>query len=131
MKGILDKEEVFSVGKPLLLESNSPEEPFAVFFEDEGETGYFYALNMKLDQPIVDAVQIYNVANVTDKEIPSKVQIAWSNDGLKSALLINDYVHAVFDFESERGYCRTGFPPIDDWSKQGHEWSDAAIELFN
>ena len=131
MKGILDKEEVFTVGKPLLLESNSPGEPFAVFFEDEGETGYFYALNMELDQPIVDAVQIYNVANVTDKEIPSKVQVAWSNDGLKSALLINDYVHAVFDFESERGYCRTGFPPIDDWSKQGHEWSDAAIELFN
>ena len=131
MKGILDKEEVFTVGKPVLLESNSPEEPFGVFFEDEGDTGYFYALNMKLDQPIVDALHIYNVANVTDKDIPSKVQIAWSNDGLKAALLINDYIHAVFDFESQRGYCRTGFPPIDDWSKQGHDWSETAIELFN
>ncbi len=131
MTGILDKEEVFTVGVPLLLESNSPAEPFAVFFEDEGDTGYFYALNVEFDQPIVDALHIYNVANVTDKDIPSKVQIAWSSDGLKSALLINDYVHAVFDFESERGYCRTGFPPIDNWSKQGHEWSDAAIELFN
>jgi len=131
MKGILDKEEVFTVGKPVLLESNSPEEPFGVFFEDEGDTGYFYALNMKLDQPIVDALHIYNVANVTDKDIPSKVQIAWSNDGLKAALLINDYIHAVFDFESQRGYCRTGFSPIDDWSKQGHDWSETAIELFN
>lgn len=131
MKGILDKEEMITVGVPVLIESNSPQENVAVVFEDEGDTGYFYALNRGLDQPIVDALHIYNVANVTDKEIPSKVQIVWSNDGLKSALLINDYVHAVFDFESERGYCRTGFPPIDDWSKQGHDWSDTAVELFN
>ena len=49
-----------------------------------------------------------------------------------AALIINNYVHAVFDFESKKGYCRTGFPPpAKGWSENGHEWNECAIELFN
>ena len=131
MKGVMENEGTLIVGQETVLESNSPKNSFAAFFEDEGDTGYFYALDMERDEPILDALQIYNVSNVTDGSIPSKVQIAWSNDGLKTALIINDYVHAVFDFDSKRGYCRTGFPPITDWSEDGHEWSDKALELFS
>jgi hypothetical protein len=130
MKGVIENEAVLIVGKGMLLESNSPQNSFAAFFEDEGATGYFYALDMRLEEPVVDALQIYNVADVEDRNIPSTVQIAWSNDGLKTALIINEYVHAVFDFDTQRGYCRTGFPAITDWSKDGHEWSDKALELF-
>ncbi len=79
----------------------------------------------------MDALHIYNVANVTDRAKPSVVQLVWSRDGLKAALLINRYPHAVFDFESRRGYCRTGFPPPDKiWTQHSHEWSDDAQELF-
>ena len=131
MKGIIGNEGDLVVGKAMVLESSSPATQFATVFEDEGETGYFYALNSGLEEPILDALHIYNVTSVKDGDIPSSVQIAWSDDGLKSALIINDYVHAVFDFESQRGYCRTGFPPITDWSQDGHEWSDKAIELFS
>lgn len=131
MKGILDLKQTIVVGNPSLLESKSTEASFAVVFEDEGDTGYFYALNTELKQPIVDALHIYNVVNVDDKHIPSKVQIAWSRDGLKAALLINDYLHAVFDFESKRGFCRSGFPPpMEEWSPLGHEWSDEVYKLF-
>ena len=131
MKGVIENEAELIVGNEMLLESNSPQNSFAAFFEDEGETGYFYALDTELEEPVVDALHIYDVSSVTDGSTPSTVQIAWSNDGLKVALIINDYVHAVFDFDSQRGYCRTGFPPIADWSEDGHEWSDKALELFN
>lgn len=127
---MIENEGTLTVGQEMVLESTSPANSFAVFFEDEGDTGYFYALDTKLEEPVLDALHIYNVSNVTDGNIPSTVQIAWSNDGLKTALLVNNYVHAVFDFDTKRGYCRTGFPTITDWSKDGHEWSDKALELF-
>lgn len=131
MKGVIENEGVLNVGQAIVLESNSFVNSFATFFEDDGDTGYFYAADTQLESPVLDALHIYNVMNVTDGNVASKVQIGWSNDGLKAALIINDYVHAVFDFESKRGYCRTGFPPIADWSKDGHEWSDKALELFS
>ncbi|MEP6848122.1 MAG: DUF2251 domain-containing protein [Acidobacteriota bacterium] len=132
MKGAIAVEEMIIVGRSVLIESRSATNAFAVFFEDEGDTAYFYALDTEREDPILDALHIYNVANVTDANSPSRVQIAWSNDGLKSALIINGSVHAVFDFYSKRGYCRTGFPPpIGNWSQEGHEWSDNALKLFS
>ena len=121
-----------SVGTKVVVDGPSPSTQYAVVFEDDGDTGYFYGLDKaKKDNPILDALQIYNVENITDRNIPSTVQIVWSADGLKSALLINKYPHAIFDFQAKRGYCRTGFPPpAKTWSAQGHEWDDKAQDLF-
>jgi hypothetical protein len=67
-----------------------------------------------------------------DRAIPSQIEIAWSHDERACALLINGYVHAVFDFEKQNGYARTGFPPAPStgWSVDGHGWSDEALKLF-
>jgi hypothetical protein len=127
-------EQEFLVGRPTVVEGAAPEGPFVAVFEDDETTGYFYALDTsKEDQPIQDALQIYNVASVTDRANPSIAKIGWSLDSQKVALLINDHPHAVFDFSSKQGYCLTGFPPAAGdgvWGSQGHEWPDAAIELF-
>lgn len=127
-------EEEFLVGQETVVEGPAPEGPFSAIFEDDGETGYFYALDSSAsEQPIQDAVQIYNVANVTDRAKPSIAKVGWSKDNLKVALLINGHPHAVFDFEAKQGFCRTGFPPSPDggvWSTRGHAWDDAAIGLF-
>lgn len=127
-------EQEFLVGQPTVVEGPAPEGPFVAVFEDDETTGYFYALDTsKEDQRIQDALQIYNVANVTDRARPSTVKIGWSLDSQKVALLINGHPHAVFDFSSKQGYCRTGFPPParnGTWGSQGHEWREAAIELF-
>ncbi|WP_432210071.1 DUF2251 domain-containing protein [Marinobacter alkaliphilus] len=122
----------FTVGEETILESGSPENSFMVVFEDDGDTGYLYGLDRSREgNPILDALHIYNVANVTDKHLPSKAQIVWSGDGNKSLLLINGYPHAAFDFAAKRGYCRTNFPPPDKkWTKYSHEWSDEVLELF-
>ena len=126
-------EHEIRVGQPCVVEGASPTPPFVVMFEDDGTTGYLYALDMSRDgNPVVDALQIYNVAQVTDRDRPSKVELVWSQDDKKAALLINRYPHAIFDFEGRRGYCRTGFPPPakDGWTQQGHEWDNKAEELF-
>jgi hypothetical protein len=126
-------EQEIRVGEPTVVEGASPTPPFVVVFEDDGTTGYFYALDMtRTENPIVDALLIYDVANVTDKHLPSKIRLVWSQDDKKAALLINGNPHAIFDFEARRGYCRTGFPPpaATGWTKHGHAWDDKAQELF-
>ena len=113
--------------------SDSPSSSFSGVFEDDGETGYFYAYDRsRTDNPILDALHIYNVRNVTDREIESEVEILWSADGLKAALLINDYPHAILDFEGKRGYCRTGFPPpTGGWRASTREpWDDSLVQWF-
>jgi hypothetical protein len=114
------------------IESHSPSEPYATVFEDDGDTGYFYALDLRDPQnPVRDAVHIYNVASVTDRKVPSTVQIVWSTDGIKAGLIINRYPHAVVDFQARRAVCRSGFPPplgVGGWS--GHDWDDSAVGLL-
>jgi hypothetical protein len=121
------------VGEPAVVEGASPTPPFVVVFEDDGATGYFYALDTsRSDNPIVDALQVYSVASVTDRHLPSQVQVVWSQDDMKAALLINGDTHAVFDFAAQRGYCRSGFPPPapDSWTQHDHTWDEKAEELF-
>src|SRR5262245_48333557 len=125
-------EETIKIGQPITVEGPSPSTQFGVVFEDDGETGYLYGLDFsRQGQPIVDALHIYNVKQVTDQTQASVVQIVWSQDGLKAGLVINKYPHAIFDFAARRGYCRTGFPPADPkWTNFGHAWDDEAEALF-
>lgn len=127
-------ERMIRVGEPVVIEGPSPATVFGVVFEDDGDAGYFYALDTSRgEDPVVDALHIYDVARIADRDIPSNVQIVWSGDGLKAALLINRYPHAVFDFQAKRGYCRTGFPARishTKWTTYNHEWDDKAMDLL-
>jgi hypothetical protein len=105
-------EEEISVGVSSVVEGSAPESQYVAIFEDDGDTGYFYALDPSIEgNSIQNALHIYNVANVTDRVKPSLVKIGWSMDSKKVVLLINGYPHAIFDFEDKRAFCRTGFPP--------------------
>ena len=134
MPSTVEAEETIQVGHEIVVASRSPTAEFEVVFEDDGTTGYFYGVDSSSKEiQILDAMHIYNVASVVDKARPSLVQVAWSEDGLKAALFINGYAHAVFDFAATRGYCRTNFPPpsgTGTWTAFDHEWSDSALDLF-
>jgi hypothetical protein len=65
---------------------------------------------MANDCNVLDALHIYNVADVIDKGIPSTIKILWTEDLMKAILSINNYYHAVVDFKSKAGYFRNGFP---------------------
>jgi hypothetical protein len=120
------------VGKKSVIEAPAPKSQYVVVFEDDGETGYFYAVDpSKKSQPIQDAVQIYDVQSVKDRAIPAIVEVVWSSDNLKAALLINKYPHAVFNFSTHQGFCRSNFPAaIGDWSKSGHAWNEQAMAVI-
>jgi len=118
----------FRVGIEAFLAADSPDARYSAVFE----TGYFYAVDLERDQLILDATHIYNVKDVIDRDRQSIASIVWSKDGLRCALLINDYPHAAFDFTLKRGYCRTNFPNFPDqtalgWSESDHSWSDDAV----
>ncbi len=125
-------QETPHIGQHAVHPCDSPANPFSVVFEDDGDTGYLYACDQsRAENPILDALQVYDVASVADRERPSTLQVAWSDDGLKAVAIINRYPHAVFDFEARRGYCRTNCPPPDPaWTSHDHAWDDAATHLF-
>src|SRR6266487_4128432 len=89
--------ETLNVGTSALIPCDSNHKPYAVMFEDDGETGYFYACTVTaIGSPrILDAVHIYNVKDVLDKDEASEIKIGWSPDDMQasksggSALLIN------------------------------------------
>jgi hypothetical protein len=77
-------EQTFKPGDGSSFGSDSLTQPHSAFFEDDGGTDYFYALDLtRSDDMIVDAVQIYNVANVSDRERASSISILWWAHGMK------------------------------------------------
>jgi hypothetical protein len=135
MKGYLLKEEPYTAGELVFIESQSSEYNYAVVFEDDSETGYFYAL--ELDdaggQTILDAVHIYECASIALPERKGVINIIWSTDWLKCALVINSYCHAIFDFDNQGGYNRNEFPPPNEfWTKRERKLTDEmVVNLFS
>lgn len=131
MKGYLLREQTFIPGENVFVESTAAENNYGVVFEDDTETGYFYALEISPEgeQRILDALHIYEVENVTGSEKPHALKIIWSTDWLKCALVINNYCHAVFDFKNHGGYNRNAFPPPNEfWTTGERTLTDEMIE---
>lgn len=64
------------VGEAMAIKSLAPDGMLAAVFEDDGNTGYFYALDESAEgNPVRDAVHIYNVEDISDAHIPSDVKI--------------------------------------------------------
>ena len=124
---VLGAQQQLRVGTPTVVETSSPDGRFGVVFEDDEQTGYFYARDFTVDAAdISDALHIYSVEGVTDRHLSSEVHILWSRDSSKGCLIINQYPHAVFDFTAKRGYSRDVFPepPADSvWTH--HPWEDS------
>lgn len=134
MRGYLLREQAIVPGEEVFIESTSEETNYAVVFEDDTDTGYFYALEVDPltgEQKILDALHIYQVEE-TEKPPPGVLKIIWSTDWMKCALVIDSKCHAVFDFENQGGYNRSEFPPPNEiWTKGSRELrEDKILELF-
>lgn len=131
MKGLLLKEQAFVAGEETFIESSSSENNYAVVFEDDTETGYFYAIAFDKEtgaQQILDAVHIYEADEIEAAKRPGVIKILWSADWLKCGLLINNYCYAIFDFERQGGYCRSAFPPPNEiWTKGERTLTDDMV----
>ena len=134
MKGYLLKEQHFTAGEETFIESSSSENNYAVAFEDDTETGYFYAIELDKvtgGQKVLDAVHIYEVDAIDRDKRPGIINIVWSTDWLKCGLLINKYCHAVFDFAAQGGYCNNEFPPPNGiWTKGERTLTNEMVTAF-
>lgn len=107
---ILDLTHSYQIGHDTFIHSFSPTQDFGVAFEDDMTSGYFYAINKSEQPEVLDGLFIYNVADITEKTLPTELQIGWSEDGCIAFLIINRHYHAIFDFSLRAGYCREGLP---------------------
>jgi Uncharacterized protein conserved in bacteria len=135
MKGYLLREQAYNAGEDTFIECHAQENNYAVVFEDDTDTGYFYAVETDPatgGQRILDALHIYNIEEVADEERKATIRIIWSTDWWRCALIINKQCHAVFDFQNHGGYCRSEFPPPNQfWTKGGRTLTnDMVFNLF-
>lgn len=126
-------QQTFRPGRNVFVVNDSPTGPYSAFFDDDGEAGYFYAVDLACDSLILDVLPVYDLRIAKGQKRPSSLSIVWSADGQKCALLINGTPHAAFDFAAQRGYSRarlTREPPEhhrSTWPASDHAWSDAAV----
>jgi hypothetical protein len=121
---LIYEEQTFIVGQDTFIDSTA-ENGNAVVFEDDEETGYFYAVDHDGGLNILDALHIYNVTDVIDKDKPSTIRVLWTLNCTKAILSINGRFHAIFDFEAKAGYCRNGFPASNS------SWTQIDERLLN
>ena len=114
-------------GHETVVESDAGKGNRGVVFEDDGETGYFYARDFEVeDQLFVDALHIYSVKQLKDADLPTKLHVLWSKDYTKAALILNQSPHAMFDFINKCGYSKDQFPDPDPKTEWKHEaWDDS------
>jgi hypothetical protein len=131
MNGYLMQQQKFVAGEDTFIESLSLENKYGVVFEDDQETGYFYAVEIDpqtKQQRILDALHIYETDDGKEKK-QSSLLIIWSKDWLKCALVIDDECHAIFDFKNQGGYNINEFPPPNAfWTKQERKLTDEIIQ---
>ena len=132
MKGYLLQKKVLDPGQKVFLDSYSPENSYGVAFEDDGESGYFYALEKtaQSNQPrILDALHIFESAERMDDNKPVELMIVWTTDWLKCALILDGSCHALFDFENQGGYNINEFPPPNSfWTKHNRKLTTEIIQ---
>ncbi|HEY4109250.1 DUF2251 domain-containing protein [Puia sp.] len=129
MNGYLMQDAIWTAGEGLFIESFAPENAYGVVFEDDGDAAFFYAVEKNNDElRILDALHIHEMDEEAEPLPPAQLKIIWSRDWLKCALVIDDHVHALFDFEAHGGYNINEFPPPNDfWTKDGRLLSDDLI----
>ena len=124
--------DVVRIGSKAVLQCDAPSGAWSVVFEDDGDTGYFYAL-----EPVDDALELLDALHVYNAEddlrgIDCTIELLWSADGARAGLRLNASLWALFDFEQRKGWCRSDFPPPQGrWQGGEREpWSDALLKEF-
>lgn len=112
------------------LDSTAAGGTVGVMFEDDGTTGYLYALEPGAEMTILDALHIYNVADVADRQLPVTAQLFWTVEETAVALIINGYCHALYDFQRQAGFCRNAFPPAQNGQTLKRELTDELVEQY-
>ena len=124
--------DIVRIGSKTVLQSEAPSGAFSVVFEDDGDTGYFYALAPGAEAlELLDALHVYNAEDEL-RGTDCSLELIWSADGQRAGLRLNGSLWALFDFVRHKGWCRSNFPPpAGRWQGGEREpWNDAFLKLF-
>jgi hypothetical protein len=119
------------IGDKLVLQQDAPSREVTVVFEDDGDTGYFYALapTPSGELQLLDALHVYNAeADLRGSDV--MLEILWSEDSARAGLRVNAALWALFDFAAQTGWSRSNFPPPAGKWRMGEsrpEWDDALL----
>jgi len=134
MNGYLMQDRTIVLGEDAFVESLSLENNYAVVFECNDETGYFYANETNeatKELRILDALHIFETEEISKNKKQINVKIIWAKDWLKAALMLDDECHAVFDFEKHGGYNINEFPPPNAfWTKHERKLTNEMVQIF-
>jgi hypothetical protein len=125
------RDQVSKIGDKLVLQVDAPSRMASVVFEDDGDTGYFYALapSPAGGLELLDALHVYN-AEAELRGADMRLQVEWSADSRYAGLRVNASLWALFDFTEETGWSRSNFPPpAGRWRKGSArpDWDDTLI----
>jgi hypothetical protein len=126
----LGAEVKFTVGTETVCDSTAAKGSVSAMFEDDGTTGYLYAVEPGAEMTILDAMHIYNVADVADRQVPVTAQLFWTVEETAVALIINGFCHALYDFQRQAGFCRNAFPPAINSQTFKRELTDELVEQY-
>jgi hypothetical protein len=122
---------VSRIGDKLVMQADAPSREVTVVFEDDGDTGYIYALAPTPvgELELLDALHIYNAEdNLRGADV--KLEVLWSDDSSLAGLRVNASLWALFDFTAETGWTRSNFPPpAGRWRMGGArpDWDDSLV----
>jgi hypothetical protein len=122
---------VTQIGSKMVLQADAPSRMFTIVFEDDGDTGYAYALapTEAGELELLDALHLWNAeADLRGKDV--KLVVEWSADSQLAALRVNGSMWALFDFGAETGWTRSNFPPPAGKWRMGEsrpDWSDTLV----
>jgi hypothetical protein len=122
------------IGEQLVMQLDAPSREVTVVFEDDGDTGYFYALapTASGELELLDALHVYNAeADLRGADV--RLELLWSEDSARAGLRLNAALWAVFDFVRETGWTRSNFPPpAGRWrmSEARPDWDDSLLTSF-
>ena len=133
MRGYLLKNQKITLGEEIFIDSVSLDNNYEVIFEDDTDTGYFYGAERNKNTNelrILDMLLIYDVEAIIKFERTVTLNIIWSVNWTRCGLILNNYCHAVFDFEKQSGYNRHEFPAPVLWKGHNRKLTDEMVAFF-
>lgn len=122
-------EKLHKIGENSQLQALFEIAEFGAVFEDDGETGYFYLLD---ENGIIDALHIYNVSDIQNRDIPLEIAILSDEKCTIFMLSIMGNIHAIFDTNKKFWKNLNNFPEChSDWSvDKNRELTDEIIVQY-
>jgi hypothetical protein len=110
--------QTLHVGALTVIETFADRTPYGVVLEDDGEVAYFYGLDTRRgDRAVVDSLYLYCVSDLEQHpredlkiEVPCDVEIVWSADQERVALLMNGRAEACLRLCRQAGVLPQQFP---------------------